>query len=305
MEVYNNKFKEGDVNRIKRETQYINLHCSSMFRTDYYNSKPSDFTYTIPTPIKNIVSVSLASIDIPNSWYLISHSKGNNYFTIEINSQYCKCEVHDIVIPDGNYDVKLLTSYLNNTYFHLSKTETLLKYVKFSIHKHSLKTSFEVLNNDKFTDLKLNLKFVNKDNENIMETFGWILGFRYGQYLDIEECILSEGLYDGGGDRFIYFCLTDFNNTTNEHNIVCFDKTSVNKDIMAKIYIHNGKFHLNIDENHDNSVSFTKTRLYNGPINFKKIRVQLLDQFGNIIDLNNMDFSFTLQLEKLYENIFA
>ncbi len=50
MEVYNNKFKEGDVNRIKRETQYINLHCSSMFRTDYYNSKPSDFTYTIPTP---------------------------------------------------------------------------------------------------------------------------------------------------------------------------------------------------------------------------------------------------------------
>ena len=221
-----------------------------------------------------------------------------------MNTSYCDCEVHDIVIPDGNYDVKLLTAYLNNTYFYLSKTDTLLKYLKFNIHRHSLKTSFE-LTGKYPDDLKFNLKFINQESENIMETLGWMLGYRHGQYLNNDSSILSEGLYDGGGDRFIYFCLTDYNNTTNEHNIVCYDKTSVNKDIMAKIYIHNGKFSLNINDIPDNSVSFSKTRIYHGPINFKKISVQLLDQFGNIIDLNNMDFSFTLQLEKLYENIFA
>jgi hypothetical protein len=60
----------------------------------------------------------------------------------------------------------------------------------------------------------------------------------------------------------------------------------------------NGKISLNID---DSASPLTKRRLYNGPINLKVINIKILDQFGNVIDLNNMDFSFTLELEILYE----
>ena len=72
---------------------------------------------------------------------------------------------------------------------------------------------------------------------------------------------------------------------------------------MGKIYLYNGKFQLNISDIPDNSVSFTKTRQFTGPIDLRKIKISLLDQFGKLIDLNNMDYSFTLQLESLYENI--
>ena len=50
------------------------------------------------------------------------------------------------------------------------------------------------------------------------------------------------------------------------------------------------------------NIDLSKTRIYNGPVTLKKMHIRILDKFGNVIDLNNMDFSFTLELELLYEN---
>ena len=33
-----------------------------------------------------------------------------------------------------------------------------------------------------------------------------------------------------------------------------------------------------------------------------KLQIKLLDQYGSVIDLNNMDFSMTIEVELLYEN---
>ena len=60
----------------------------------------------------------------------------------------------------------------------------------------------------------------------------------------------------------------------------------------------NGKLSLIVTE--DNPL--TKIRRYTGPINISKLHIKILDKFGNIIDLNNMDYSITLELEILYES---
>ena len=36
------------------------------------------------------------------------------------------------------------------------------------------------------------------------------MGFRSANYINIIDNIESEGLYDGGGDRYVYFCIDDF-----------------------------------------------------------------------------------------------
>jgi hypothetical protein len=59
-----------------------------------------------------------------------------------------------------------------------------------------------------------------------------------------------------------------------------------------------GKLSLVID---DNSNPLTKTRKYNGPVNIRNLQIKILDKFGSTINLNNMDFSLTLELELLYE----
>ena len=135
-------------------------------------------------------------------------------------------------------------------------------------------------------------------NQNMMNTFGWISGFRLGNYLNLDN-ITSEGLFDAGGDRYIYVCINDFQYNSNSSNIVFFDKSILNEDVIAKIPMINGKLSLIIN---DNNNALAKIRRYNGPINLSRLQIKIIDHFGTIIDLNNMDYSMTIELEILYEN---
>ena len=289
----------GSLNSVKRITQYQNLYLNSCFRHNYYNSNPCDFQYIIPSEIKNVLSMRLVSIEIPNAWYLFSKITKNNSFIIEIHK--CgKTKSYNIIVPDGNYDIDTLQNYLNSKYFYESDTECELKYMKFYIDPYNYKSNFVIVENCHCEYIfTFTLIFLEEMNQNLMNTFGWTLGFRLAKYIDIDEKVESEGLYDGGGDRYIYVCINDYQYNNNNINIVGFDKSILNEDVIAKIPMVNGKLSLIID---DNTNLLTKTRRYNGPVTISKLQIKILDRFGNIINLNNMDYSFTLEIETLYEN---
>ena len=295
-----NEVSPGHLNSVKRITQLLNLNLNSCFRNNYYQSNPCDFQYIIPSEIKNVLSMRLVSIEIPNSWYLFSSIKKNNSFIIEINLDGEKTN-YDIIIPDGNYDSDTLQHYLNTTYFYESGLETPLKNIRFNINNYNLKTSFEIVENEETetNNFNFSLKFIQNINQNAMNTLGWTLGFRLGSYLNIHEKICSEGLFDAGGDRYIYICINDYQYNSNTSNTVCFDKSILNEDVLAKIPMINGKFSLIVN---DNNNSLAKIRRYNGPINLSRLQIKIIDKFGTVIDLNNMDYSLTLELELLYES---
>jgi hypothetical protein len=300
--IYNsavNEVSPGNLNSVKRIVQYYNLNLNSCFRNNYYQSNPCDFTYTIPSEIKNVLSMRLVSIEIPNSWYLFSSLKKNNIFEIIIEENK-NIHCFKIEIPDGNYDSETLEEYLNSNYFYNSGMKNVLKYIKFSINHYNFKTKFELIEECQIErkHITFSLKFTETTNQNIMNTFGWIIGFRMANYVGLYE-MESEGLFDAGGDRYIYLCINDFQYNNNPSNMVCFDKSVLNEDVIAKIPMVNGKLSLVVN---DNNSPLSKIRLYNGPVNLSKLQVKIIDRFGSIIDLNNMDFSLTLELQILYES---
>jgi hypothetical protein len=290
------------VNPIKRKFVHKNIHLNSKFRDDYYNTASTNFKYTFSETLEKVISIKLSSISIPNSWYLFSHERGNNRFYIEEVGKDC-CNMHEIVIPDGNYDRKQLETYLNGKYFYKSTTQSMLKFIKFSINENSMKSCFEVLDDLSGDGTKFNISFTNEKTESLMFTAGWILGFRHGKYLNLNSYVLSEGLFDAGGDRYLYLCLKDYNRNVSNSNVVYFDDTTMSNDVLAKIYLVDGKFAINFDTTSDDNSNFSKTREYFGPITFKKFDIQLLDQYGKQINLNNMDFSFTLEIKQQYNNL--
>jgi hypothetical protein len=295
-----NPIYSGDVNKIKRDTQIVNLHINSCFRENYYKTNPCDYKYSIP-PQTNVVYLKLLSIELPNTWYLFSHKKKNNIFKIETT---CKgrCSVHSVIIPDGNYCSESLVEYLNSKYFYNSTLDTPMKYLKFSIHPHTKKTMFEIMEcaPDNFV---YSLHFTDGNLDNIMETCGWILGFRLARYLKIDDVIFSEGLYDTERDYYVYLALNDYQYNYNESNVVCFDKMTINDSIIAKIPIRGGKHTTIVYENDKNSL--IKIRRYNGPVDISKMEIKLLDKYGDPIEFNNMDWSFSLELGIMYENRIA
>ena len=169
--------------------------------------------------------------------------------------------------------------------------------IKISINQNDLKTRFELMNN---CDIKYNIQFVLPTTTSIMFTMGWVLGFRMGQYINIKDTLASEGLFDGGGDRYIYVSLVDFNKNRNDNHIIFLDNSFIDKDIIGKVYLHEGKFSINIeDADVEGSI---KKREFNGPVDFEKMHIKLLDEYGNTIYLNNMDYSLSLEFEVVYEN---
>lgn len=298
---YPNSITAGNLNTIKRITQSQNLNLNSCFRNNYYTCSPTDFQYILPSEINNVVSLRLSSIEIPNAWYLFSHKQKNNSFRITVTADGGVVDFI-IVIPDGNYDNESLQLYLNSTYFCDSPSNTLLKNLRFVIDKYNFKSRFVFQHDicyENVSCFSFSLFFLENINDNLMNTTGWILGFRLATYLDINIQIESESLFDGSSDRYIYFCLNDYQYNNNNTNIVGFDKSLMVDDILAKVPMINGKLSLII---YDNSNPLTKTRKYNGPVNIRKFHIKILDKFGSVIDLNYMDFSFTIELETLYEN---
>jgi len=298
---------ENKVNPIKRKTEFKNLHFNSKYRKDYYTSSSSNYQLTLPESCNNVISMKLSSIAVPNTWYVFSDELKNNRFIVEIKGIASPVEI-EVYIPDGNYAAGDLETFLNETYFEQNSNETViyeqLKYITFQINPYSLKCIF------KFTDTapgsaEMNLIFSDDSTENIMMSAGWILGFRYGRYFHIKRNshLMSEGIYDGGGDRYLYFCLKDFQRNINTPHIVYFEDSTIRNDILAKINLVDGKFAINIDEGTDDVNNHAKTRQYFGPVHLKKFHVRLIDQYGNQINLNNMDFSFSLEIETLYNNI--
>ena len=103
--IVNNPIAPGKINTIKRILQTQNLHLHSCFRQNTLSSS-SDYQYNLPTEIKHVVSMRLASIEIPNTRYLFSSKQKNNTFTIQLNQEtFC------ITIPEGNYTNESLEEY--------------------------------------------------------------------------------------------------------------------------------------------------------------------------------------------------
>jgi hypothetical protein len=273
--IVNNPIAPGKINTIKRILQTQNLHLHSCFRQNTLSSS-SDYQYNLPSEIKHVVSMRLASIEIPNTRYLFSSKQKNNTFLIQINQEsFC------ITIPDGNYTNESLEEYLNSTYFDSMPLQQIHFYI--DRHFHSFFES--------------SIPFTIHFGDNSIQNCGWILGFRNDCYTN-QTCIKSEGLFDAIGDRYIFLSVEDYQYNTNITNMVGINRNFIDKSILAKVPMNDEKLALII---HDTN-PLCKVRQYNGPVTLKKFHIKILDKFGNVIDLNNMDFSFTLELEVLYEN---
>jgi len=290
------------INPVYRQVQKQNLHFDSRFRKGYYQSSSTNFQLNLSEPCESIIGLKLSSICIPNSWYLFADNRNNNTFIIEVKCNHTSLAKYPICIKEGNYTRSELVKYLNDTWFYNSSTDTLLQYIKFDICKFSLKSSFQLVDcPDK--SYSINIRFASKKSENIIYNAGWILGFRYAEYMNASKPIYSEGLFDCSGDKYFYFCLNDYNKNVNNENVVFFEDSTMRYDVLSKIYLIDGKFSVNIDENTDDLNNQTRTRKYHGPITLKKMEIKIVDAFGRTINLNNMDFSFVLEIEKLYRKI--
>jgi hypothetical protein len=126
---------------------------------------------------------------------------------------------------------------------------------------------------------------------------GWLLGYRLGIYTD-NSIFISEGMIDLYGSKYIYLVFDDYNNNVNNGFFSAFNSSVLNKNILARIsmqYTSTGSIVQN------NLAIITGARQYFGPVDIRKVHIQLVDEFGRILDMHNMDYSFSVTFNVVYD----
>ena len=101
----------------------------------------------------------------------------------------------------------------------------------------------------------------------------------------------GESIYDPISNRYFLLSVNDYqNNHTRALISPMQEEVLHDSHILGKVY--GPCCDCCIDSN---------TRIYFGPSSINRLHIKLLDEFGRVVDLNNGDFSFSLELELLYD----
>jgi hypothetical protein len=297
------EFYQGTINPLNKRSLRQNINIDTRFRENYYTTQSTNFHLDLPIRLTQVVSLQLSALELPTTFYAVSGVFGNNFFLLQIDGQ----DPLIVTVPDGNYSYLSLQTYINQ----FLSTQTLnLAYntIQFlsdintpsgtgSGGSGKMVVAYSVATATNFSINFQTDRYGNEDRQTPLPLkLGWLMGFREGYY-ENNLAYVSEGIIDLTGPKYIYLVIDDFNKSVNDGFYGAFTSSILNKNILARISLQGSVFSTFTQSN---LLLITTSRQYFGPVDIQKIQVQLLDEYGRILNLNNMDYSFCLTFQTLY-----
>ena len=291
LETFPTNIARSNLNNLKRKTVTQTVILNSLFREDYKNTSPTDFNLVLPYQFKNVLSLRLSSIQLPNVLYCFSSKKMNNIMYIAEQPVDGSIGAKGtIFLPDGNYTLSQIAQVLETTI----NIELDIDPPRFEVIVYESTQKIAILNNKHVFSMNF-LKDVESIDFN--STLGWSLGFRKIEYF-CSSNYTGESVYNNVASDYIYFVLNDFNHSQSQNILAMFQKSYIGNNILAMIPLTSHSFHICFDNGSD---FIEKKREYFGPVNLQRLKIELRNQYGELLDLNGMDFSFSLEVELGYD----
>ena len=316
--ILNDNINGYDLNRIT--STYV-FNTSS--RNNFLTTSPTNSMYELPVKWNNVISIQLSSCTIPNVMYAFDKIAGTNQIYIEEDGTGLSALV---TLPDGNYlainDSTLssfpftLTKVINEQVLGITNPALYRFFVNINLPDHKT-TIYNTINT--FT-----MKMLNRDNDilcspysnnisfytdyennsdkvplySYLQTMGYLMGFRSIKYSG-SKSYTSESIFINVYSTYLYFAVEDYTNSQTISNTygILGKSGMLDGNILALIPITSEPFTYTFE---DSSNFIYSKRRYFGPVDISRISVKLLNQVGNIVNLNGVEFNFSLKVETIY-----
>lgn len=320
-------------NNLKMENQIYNLidyvNNTTSYTDIYGYDTLSGYTYSITSPkyfILRAISngVSTTQTTTFNNGYT-NITIGVNDIVINIplkpntsTTVYTRQELFDIIN----------SAFANNIITHGSqiktyKTNDSLEYINIRLNINKIYTTkdYRIVFYDPFSFVKCNFGVSGVSNATWDSTLGWILGFRAQTEYDLSGYIVSTNVSSLTGDTTVttnlynYFLiiLDDYTQSHLNDGLVTLlpqeSETSSSKyskgpfiqDMFGLIPIKTSNL-----QNGQPYIEFGGTlqnqeRVYFGPVNIHRMTIKLVNDKGDVVDLNGSNWSFSFVCEQLYQ----
>jgi hypothetical protein len=260
-DTYNLPVKQDSLNPNLKNTinRFINLDSQFRQYTSGVDSTSTDYTCDLSDTIKNALSLSLYSFQIPFSWYAIDTAYGNTCFWIFDSAD----KIIPISVPPGNYSQTGFIDQLNKSFLQAGftfpdRTDTTLYpsppypspplaantpayynpnngivtlfladgSYNGSFGTFNISTSTQIIFYDFTGILQCNVNCLSKSNHYFNNTLGWIMGYRLPYYNvdisgNIAPCIL-----DLNGTKYLILVIDDYNQNHINNSLVSISQFS-------------------------------------------------------------------------------
>jgi hypothetical protein len=261
------------------------LNVDTRFR-DISSQESTDFQFTLPSPLKNIIRFRLVSCEIPNVAYTFSPRKNNLTFRlIDAEREYV------IIIGQGNYTVDSLITAIQEA---------------LDCHAPGFKITLVAGGHVKISANRPFILDFHTQNP-LQRTFdfglGYNLGYRNKKYKPAKDLFigptcsegdeffyLSEGLINVSGDTYYLLDIQDME---------IMDHKSVDGSALryfTKLLLNQHQDMICFDYN---SHMIRREITFPQPVNIKQLRIRIMDVYGQVVDLNQANYSLTFEATEI------
>ena len=274
----------------------INKHIvnvDSRFRDTPANSTSSNFFLTLAAPVRNVLRVRITSIEFPNNYFITTTKRRNVSFQILYNNPTPTTFV--LTVPDGNYGACQMEATINALLDVSGGPLTWL-----SVAFNEVTGTFTFIGNQYFA---INTTFGSWDRP-----FDYGLGFNLGFSRAIHPAtnspdalttwtVTSDWCANFAGDSYVFLRLNDYGCV--RQTLQVYDTTGRNRldangfTALAKIVLREPKNYMSFD---DYASQHAKEYVFTTPVDLTRLHIQVLDPYGEIMDLCSAQWSFSIEV---------
>ena len=330
----------GVINPLLTNTILKAVNIDTRFRDNYYSTKSTNITVTLPFRLEKVISYRIAGITLPLTYYNIAQSYGNNIMQINIISNVSGTVgvSYNLILPDGCYNTasnitifsssleqvvnNILTNDPNspnnnplcvglNLKYVIDRTSGRSIFAQDATIVSTIAYNFEIIMN---VGYNIQTATVEDDYSRVlMLKMGWIFGFRLAEYTSSNSSpptsntnfgsIVSEGICFTKNPLYGFLAIDDFNKNSNDYFMSVFSNSISLPNIIAKVNFTQFTElagEFQAAQGESTSNAINREKRFFGPVNIQKLKITLYDDLGRILDLNNMDWSLELAFECVY-----
>ncbi len=263
------------------------INIDSRFRDSPTSSTASNFYFSLLSTVRNVLRVRITSIEFPNNYPVFTAARHNVSFQVHYLSP-CGCDgtmdptTFVVTVPSGNYTAGDMETAINA-----------------ALNAGGLKWLSVVFNHITggftFTASGAGAKSFSIDTtwDSYERPFdyglGYYLGFSRGLFQSTTSApfvVVSDQCANFAGDNYVFLRLNDW---------ACVRQTVKDNDFtaIAKIVIREPKNYMSFD---DYASQHAKEVTFPNPTDFTRVKVQLMDAYGELMDMCSAQFSFSVEV---------
>jgi hypothetical protein len=253
----------------------INIDSKFRFVDQAAPSSPYDFTFRFKDVIKNVISMKISGIEIPNTMHVFKDEKKNTSFLISVDGG----PEQSVPVEEGNYeDVCSLIQIIQD------KLNALYPSADFVLEVSEISSKLTITSLSNFT-----LSFPGITESVYQNGMGYHLGFKNNSYSG-QKTYTSENVVNTIEGNYMFLSLGP------NYKVISHRVSDTDIDAFAKILINVPKNAVVFDTNGN---IITREYFFKYPTNLASVPVSLIDEYGNTIDLQGCNFSFTLEITEI------